>query len=642
MKNNQIQTNKGLLIEEFVNTRLIHDKLHKFSNDIAFDKDRVISYTQKIAFTLESMQKPFLTASEIKRVANVDEISLAKNSFLEEDNYENWSFVLKNIQEYFVAKILSELSFEEIINLLQIDNNTTKVHPTWSNVATFLLNLICDNQPLYNSLIDWFLSNDFEILFNADSDRITDEIKSKVLKSLFTKQCIEDNLWINDAKGIASFSDCTINIQYLIAQMRDVNMHRRARMSAIKLLSFMNVPEVFSTELKTIIIDIISENNTNDENNIYLMQDAIMLTKSLNLNTDSTFFNQIIKLLIGRDNREIISAITYAVPNQSVMENIDYFLEILDKSIGNKQWKTTPKTNSITSTKDKIFNLFTDINEGDILLMIYNFSIERQKNYRFKDSFVKELLPHLKSFFKDKVEHHSKLIEVISNAIINDKANYYEDQLLLGIVKSCKIEKQVFEIVIESIIGNSDRKHFLTAITTSFDFDLILKKYKQAILNDDFLNEFRNVLSHINYNLSRDFETYIEANSSYIFTDKFTPEDRNERTNFYREKEQKNFDVLFDDKEITNQIMLLFDHLKKEDLSLADINKFYHKFYEDFELQKNVTENAKHLLYEILRDKYPANKKLNRAVVYDEIVSSKLNIMMDIANNLQKEEKERK
>jgi hypothetical protein len=77
------------------------------------------------------------------------------------------------------------------------------------------LNLISD-ETIYNSLINWLLSNDYEILFNADSDRITEDIKSKVLISLFTKNCIEDNLWINDAKGIASFSECNSNIEYLI------------------------------------------------------------------------------------------------------------------------------------------------------------------------------------------------------------------------------------------------------------------------------------------------------------------------------------------------------------------------------------------------------------------------------------------
>jgi hypothetical protein len=634
VKHNQILTNKSLLIEEFVNTRLNHDKLKKFSNDTEFDKEKIISYTQKIAFALESMQKPFLNATEIKKVASVDEISLAKNSFLEENISENWSFVLKNIQEYFVAKILAELSFEEIINLLKIDENTTKVHPTWYNVVTFLLNLISNEQ--YDSLIDWLLLNDFEILLNADSDRITEEIKTKVLNSYFTKNCIEDNLWINDVKGIATFSECSTNIEFLISNIKNLNIHRRARMSAIKLLSYMNVNEFFFEELKTIIINIITEKNADDENHIYLIQDAVMLTKSLNLNSDVAFFNKIIELLKEKDNKEIVSSIIYSVPIQSVIDNINYFLEILDKSIGNKKWNTISKYNSITSTKDNIFNLFTKISDGNILLKIYEFSIDRQKNYQFKDSLIKEFLPYIKEFFKNKLDYKENLIKLISNAVINDKAHYYEDSLLLSIVKSCGIEKQLFDLIINSIEGNSDRKHFLAEITTSSDFDVILKKYETGILNNEFIYQFRNVLSHRNILLSKDFEVYIESNSEHVFKDKISQDERNERDVFWKEHDQRNFDVLFDHNEITKQIIILYDYLDRNDLSFVDIDKFYHRYYDDFELQKRVTQNAKHLLYEILRDNYPLGKKLNRANVLNEIVKSKLNIIFKIVNNLPK------
>lgn len=636
-----VLTNKALLIKEFVNSRLSEDKANKFRNDTEFDKERIISYTQKIAFSFEAMQKPFLTASEIKRVAQVDEINLAKNPFLEENIADNWSFILKNIQEYFVASILSDLSFEDIIKLIQIDNETNIVHPTWHNVITFLLNLISD-ETLYNSLIDWLLKNDFELLFNADSDRITDAIKSKVLKNLFTKNCIEDNLWINDPKNIASFSECNTNVEYLISKAKDVSIHRRARMSAIKLLSHMDIPIVFSEQIKTLTVDIINDINFLDENYVYLIQDAIMLTKSIGLNEDVIFFNKIIELLKNRDNKEIISSIIHSIPNQSIADNIDYLLEILDKCIGNKKWNSVSKYNSVTSTKDKIFNLFTNIKDGDILLKIYEFSIERQKNYQFRESLIKEFSAYVKEFFKSKKVFHKKLIDLISNAVINDKANYYEDSLLLEVAKSCGIEKQLFDIILESINDNSDRKHFLAEITDSNDFEKILQKYNNNSLNEEFLHQFRNVLSHKNFNLSNEFENYIESNSKYLFKDKFSQEERNERNEFWKTRGQKNFDVLFDNNEIANQILKLYDYFSKDDLSFDDIDKNYHKYYEDFELQKNVTENAKHLLYEILRDNYPKGKKLNRAHVRNEILSSNFNIMYDILNNLPKDEKSEK
>lgn len=634
----QVLTNKALLIQEFVNSRLNDDEVNKFRNDTNFDKDRIISYTQKIAFALEAMQKPFVTAGEIKRAAHTDEVSLAKNSFLEENMADSWSFVLKNIQEYFVASILSDLNFEEIVNIIKIDAETSKVHPTWHNVVTFLLNLISD-ETLYNCLIDWLLENDFELLFNADSDRITDEIKSKVLQNFFTKNCIEENLWINDLKSIALFSECNTNIEYLIFEVEDKNIHRRARMSALKLLSYINIPPVYFEQIKTIVIDVIKENNSADENYVYLVEDAIMLTKSLGLNEDSTFFNQIIELLKNRDEKEIIRSIISSASTVSTIDNIDYFLEILDKTIGIKKWNSVAKYGSVISTKDNIFSLFIKIENGSVLLKIYEYSIERQKNHSFKESLTKEFSAHVKEFFRLNKQFNEDLIRIISNAVINDKTNHYDDDLLSGVAESCGIETPLFDIIIESVDGNSVDRHFLAEIINVDDFEKVLQKYFSGRVNDEFLHQFRNVLSHRDFNLSKEFENYIENGSQYIFRDKCSEQEINDRTEHWRIKDQKNFNIFFDNDQIAHQISILYEYLGKTELSFKNIDKFYHRYYNDFELQKSVTENAKQLLYEILRDNYPEGEKLSKTDIHQEIQNARFNIMLDILNSLPREKK---
>ncbi|MDL2141631.1 hypothetical protein QQY79_03790 [Flavobacterium tructae] len=633
----QVLSNKAVLIQEFVNSRMNEDKQNKFRNDILFDKERIIDYTKKIAFSLEAMQKPSLTATEIKKIAQTDEVSLSRNSFLEENMSSEWSFTLKNIQEYFVASILVELSFDDILHLIRIDNKTNKVHPTWHNVITFLLNLISD-EDLYSHLTNWLIENDSELLFNADLDRITDEIRSKVLQEYFIKNCIKDGLWINVLKDVATFSECDANIKYLISKILDKSIHRRARISAIKLLSYMTIPQEYLNELKEIIFKIVSENDFLKNDYIYLVQEAILLTKTSCINEDSKYFNQIIVQLRNKDNKEIIDPILSCVPVKSTIDNVDYFLEILDKSIGVKTWNTTPRYGSTISTKDRIFNLFTRITDPDVLLKIYKYSVQQQKNYQFRESVVKEFLEHIVAFFKTKTEFHSLLVEIISNAIIKGYGNYYNDKLLLEVTRACSIEKPIFDIILDSIEQNSDRKHFLADIVSIENFEKIFRRYRQNIINDDFLHQFRNILSHRDFSLSKKFEEYIEARTSYIFKDKYTQEEIDENSHHSYTRDQKNFDVLFDKIQMINQILIIYDYLNKEDLSFKDIDKFYEQYYQDFELQKKVTENAKHILYEILRDYYPTETKLNKADIANEIENAKFAIMYDILNNLPKNE----
>lgn len=631
-------TNKAKLIDEYVELRLNEDKEVKYQNDINFDTDKIISYTQKIAFALEAMQKPNLNSSEIKRVIKIDEKEFAKNPFLEENLDGSWSFVHKNIQEYFVAKMLKSLSFEQIIEFIRIDSYTNKIHPTWYNVIAFLLNLDLDEN-VYDSLIQWLLDNDFELLFNADSNRISDQIKTTVLQNFFTKKCIEETLWINDAREIALFSESESNIEYLIANIKDKSIHRRARMSAIKLLSYMNFDEKYHLELKELILDIINENNFEDENYLSLKQDAIMLIGSLGLNNDIVFFDTIISNLKDRDNKEIISSILHSVPSKSVENNISYFLEILEKTIGNKNWKVASKYNSLTSTKERLFKLFEKIETPELLIIIYTFLIERHQNSQIRENLIKDFLKHLESVFKDKTDYHERLINIISDAVINDKIRYYEDDLLVNLVKSCKIEYPVFIKTLYSIIGNSSSKHFLADILKEEYFGEILNRYNEKILNNDFIKEFRNVVSHRDVKLSVIFEELIESNTDYLFSDKINQEEIDDRTQFWKTKDQKNFDTLFNNDKIIEQISKIYIFFGTDELSYKEIKDFYHTYYGNFDLQKEVTENSKHLLIEILRNSYANDEKLNIKDLPNVIVDLETDIIYDILNCLPEDAK---
>lgn len=637
-KHGLILTNKAILLAESVNSRLHDDKENKFRNDPAFDSERIISYTKKIAFALEAMQKTSLSALEIKRAASIDEESLAKNPFIEESLTGSWSFVFKNFQEYFVASILSEMSFEEIIQLIQIDEGTNKVHPTWHNVVTFLLNLLTDDT-VYKPLVDWLIENDCELLFNADSDRISDELKFKVLKNIFTKNCIKDNLWIDDLNNTAAFSECPDSIDYLISQALDITIHRRARMSALKMLSYMNISGPFLNDIKTLIVTIINGKELEDEHYSYIVQDAVLLTKTTGINEDAVFFNQLISMLKENDNREIISSVISCVPVQSLNENLEYFFEILDKCIGIKQWKTASTYTATVSTKDKIFTLFSKIQYGDSLLKIYRFCIERQKNHAFKDSLTKEFLAHATSFFASKKQFYADLTKIISDAVINDTVHYYHDGLLLDVVKACNIERELFDIIIESVSGDSESVHFLAAIISLGDFEKISQKYNDGAFSDGFLERLRNVLSNRDFSMSKKFEDYLESRCSYIFPEKYSEEDFNESNNFRTVRWQKNFDVLFDPSEIEKEILKIYAYLQTNELSYDDLDKFRRSYYKDLELQKNITDNSKQILNEILVHKYSDDKKLNIKQAAKEISNWSLDIVQDILNSLPKDKK---
>src|SRR5690606_28734494 len=133
----------------------------------------------------------------------------------------------------------------------------SKTHPSLFNTISFLLNIVDDTKR--EKLVNWLQENELEILFNIDSDRITDEIKKVVFQNYFEKVCIENTFWIShnnsfDAKAIAKFGDSEDNFIFLITFLENPKNHFRVIISALELLSYMTCPNDYVDNIKELFI----------------------------------------------------------------------------------------------------------------------------------------------------------------------------------------------------------------------------------------------------------------------------------------------------------------------------------------------------------------------------------------------------
>ncbi len=619
----EILLNKSILIEKYIMNRLDEDEKDKYINDKEYEKTEILEVSKKIAVAMEAMQKTAISKSEISAICNIN--GIYRNPFLQEDvNTTSWSFEHKNIQEYFVAKVLSTLSFQEIIDFIRIDENTNKIHPTWINVVSFLLNLDISKNT-FNSLVEWIVENDIQFVFEADYNRISDEIRVKSLQKLFEENCIKETLWLNNSSEIARFGNLPINVSYLIGHATDKNNHIRARIAAVELLSNMSLKEQ-KNEIKLLILQIIEEFKKDNKDKIYLLHDCFKLIQNSNLLEDVSFYQKVLNKLKIYDYKEVVDAIIYSIPDNLIEPNLDFFLEILEKSIGEKKWKFPAETRSLISRKENIFDLFKKIENPDLLLKIYSFLIERHKNNEIQESLIKDFLLHVKVIFVDKINLYDKLISIISDAVITDKIRYFEDDLLVDLVKSCRIEKEVFFRVFNTLSENYSQKHFLAEIVKEDYFIEIVNKYKTGGVNNDFLQGFRNIICSTN----------VEQESKFTFPEKINIEKRNKYLEFHKTERQREFDVLFDVVELKEQIVRIFKFKNKRELSFSDMDKFYQVFYHEDELRENVTVRAKDLLNEIIRREFRNSGALKIVDLSKYLKKYELEIIIDIKNALPK------
>lgn len=631
--------NKSNLIEKYVKNRLDEDEKQKYRNDKDYEKSVILETSKKIALSMEAMQKTAISRSEITAICN-QKVDIFKNPFLQEGfNTEEWSFEHKNIQEYFVAKTLANLDFEEIIDFIRIDKNTNKIHPTWINVVSFLLNLDLP-KTIFNQLVEWISDNEIQFVFEADYNRINDEIRGKCLQKLFVENCIKNTLWLNNSSEIGRFGNVLENICYLITQAKNIKNHTRARISAIDLLSNMTYSHEQEEDIKQLIFQVIDEFIKDHKENIYLLHDCFKLIQNSSLLKDYSFYQDLLNRLKSYDYKEIVNGIIYSIPDELIEPNLDFFLELLDKSIGEKKWKYPTNTRNVISRKENIFGLFKKIDDPDLLLKIYSFLIDRHKNYEIRESLIKDFLLHLKSIFVDKIDLREELASIISNAVIADKIRYFEDDLLVDLIQSCKIEKEVFFKIFNTLSGNYSQKHFLAEIVKEELFTEIVNEYNIGGINDDFLQGFRNNLSYREFDLSIAFENIVESNSKYRFVDKIDKEKIKKRTEFYKTERQREFDILFDTEELKKQMIEIFKFKKKKVLSYKDMDKFYKVFYHQDELRENVSIRANDLLWEIIRKEFGDSGALKIADLSQYLKKYELEIMIDIKNALPKKDEQ--
>jgi hypothetical protein len=632
----EVLLKKADLIEKYVKNRLDKDEKQKYRNDIDYEQTEISEMSKKIAFSMEAMQKTAISKRDISAIWK-GSLAIYKNPFLQEDiKSSNWSFEHKNIQEYFVAKVLSVLTFDEIINFIRIDKHTNKIHPTWINVVSFLLNLDLSEET-FNLIVAWIVKNDVQFVFEADYNRISDVIKAKCLQQLFEENCVKKTLWLDNTSEIGRFGNISANVSYLITQAGNKKNHNRARITAIDLLSSMSYSSEQEYNIKELVLEVIDEFEKDNKNKIYLIHGCFKLIQNSSLREDISFYLDVFNKLSSYDYKEIVDAIFYSIPDALIELNLDYFLEILDKSIGEKAWTYPSITKTVISRKGSIFELFSRIVNPDLLLKIYSFLIDRHKNHDIRESLIKDFLLHLKSIFIDKINLKAKLISIISTAVIADKIRYFEDDLLINLIQSCNMESEVFFMIFNNLSGNYSQKSFLAEIVKEEFFSEILNKYNSGGINDDFLEGFRNIISHRNINLSIAFESIIESNSGYKFIEKIDIKKIEWRTEFLKTEKQREFNVLFDIEALENQMTKIFQFKNKRELSKRDMDKFSKIFYRNDELRASVTVRAKNLLWQFTRKEFKDSKALSIDYLSQCLQKYELDIMIDILNALPKE-----
>lgn len=632
----KIEISRSKLIKQYIANRLRDDENKKFLND-TYSQGKHLEQSKKLAFAMETMQLSAIDDLQATGIIS-DTSSLTKNPFIEQSVDKKWSFELKNIQEYFVAETLSKMGFEELIDLIRIDVRSNKVHPSWQNVLTHLLNMEFDQTDVYKKLVEWLVKNDIEIIFQADVELVGEDIRNTALQSYFQTHCIEKTLWIGNDGTLGKFADTAANIDYLFEKAMDKTINLRARLSAIVLLGDMSLStEDNSKRVASLLLQSMDEfiNNTTDL--FQIMDRALSLIRK----TIGKLRPKLIELAVGfatdYDHREFVHAVLPLVNAENFETHKNFVLQTFKKAIGETPWKHASKYGSIISTKEKIFDLFNEIKEPTILLDLFDFIGQRLTNHNVREKHIEKFIQHCSvALSSAKDSDKEGLIGIIIDVIITNKVYSMEEHLLASLAKECSIDEELFKKLLAVECDKNSNIYFLKLILKEDWYGHIVDYHNRKALTDNFLIRLRGRMQYDNLPSAVKFQEYVEHNSSFRFADRIEDSDALERLEYNRNSSQREFDVMFDPYKLKTQMENIFHHYGARELSYEDVDRFWDEYYKDFELQKNVSEYAKRFLWEILRKQPEKNKTIRIEHLGKVIAENELDRIEDIYHSFPK------
>lgn len=568
--------------EKYVNKHLeLHKrKMHK---RVILNIPQEIKNLKKIAFINEFQQKNFITASQLNEIIGNSYVQFIENPFFVnlEKEQEKFSFEHRQIQEYFVAKTLSEKKIDDIIETIKI-GSLDKVPPTLFNSISFLINLMEDVESR-NQLISWIEKNQIELLIRADSDRINNDLRVRGFQKYFEYICIEKTFWITTDRTfsvyeIAKFGDCETNFDYLVNIIKDDTRHFRARISALNLISFF---KKISTSKLNWFKSFLTSNLMLSDNSKQLKASFLHCISVMKIcEEDESYLNEILKIFKDETNKEINLELLTII-NQ--FDNVDRYIDYIEGEFLRENNITLREDNDeVLRGNDYLVNqLILKVKDSSKFIKFAKYYFDSDKNidiYTIDDDLIN------KCILFDK--NDDGFILNLFKELNIQKPHFYLDRPIKDLFLKIKSESvnQIFKHLIDSYVFK-DISYLLSFLINEENIWYAIDKLKyEKDIEQKEVEYFRNFIANFpKRNLAKIFNDEMII-SGFTFNERmYSDEEIIKLQKDFEEKPQKNFDILFQKEKLLNELKEIFktnqgtiNQEKFSEINLAWYNKNGH------------------------------------------------------------------
>ncbi len=181
----------------------------------------------KAAFVMEAKGTNQVSSSDLHLILpdkkDYRKVLKAGNLFQgTDDKSKVFKFTHNNAQEYLAAKVLAQLKFKKIKEIIGVEPDFDRIKPSWVNTLAFVIDILPEKAALINTIFNWLAKENKDLLIALDSKKMPDQLKFDLFSGIFVQFKNERrriNRQIYRYEDLASFSESEQIFDYLLAEL---------------------------------------------------------------------------------------------------------------------------------------------------------------------------------------------------------------------------------------------------------------------------------------------------------------------------------------------------------------------------------------------------------------------------------------
>lgn len=524
----------------------------------------------EVAISNELMQQNSVNKDQLERL--IGRYYLASFHHLpfiiEQSTTNSYSYIHKNYQEYYAAKYISLLDAAEIIQFIKAEE-LDKIRPNLFNTTTYLLNILKGEK--LDTLKEWVYRNDIEVLFFADDHILGEKLKNEIFKRYFIENCVDKTYWISSGKISLEILANFANLDFLLLQLQDRNLHFRGRGSALEVLGQKNLLDEQKSIVKKILLSLIQENNDG------FTAEILRVIKFHKFHTDSSFLNEVLKIVKDSENKDICHQLISILTD---LEDRDRDSELLIDLL--KRYYIS-EDNVIRGTEYLIAHTILNTDNLNLNLELLELLFGEKYFLRAKTIFFDNFESKLKERIKVLSADPDYLLKFAEIAF-GGQHRLMSNPLLANTIAEIGLTPELTLHVLKKQNMSRDALYNVSGYLNLESIDAIVESYKNGSLlfkSPDDIVSFRNWLSNHDLQLALYLEQKFEDTEFKFPKSLVTEHQINEKRMQYADFSLRNFSLLFDKEGLIVEIDKYFKDNNVTSLTKSEFQPLFFKWYED-------------------------------------------------------------